>query len=153
MSEKVLTFEEWAKKHCIQDELNIKEVFEDARQGMIPAENAVAIPPVSEWPEDADYVALFWYNGHVGIDEGETAIKLIPRPKPVWTPKAGEAVFTNGDDGEGVLYAVVTEVVTGEGVRVTFPDGDYGLYDFDRVKPGNMKYFGKPWSEIPGGVE
>lgn len=153
MSDKMLTYEEWQSDLGLGG-MPLRGAFEKARQGMISSENAVVIPPVSEWPKYADCVALFWYNEHVGIDEGETAIKLIPRPKPVWTPKVGEAVFAlDALEPNGVWVAKVLRVISGNEVFIVCNDGDESHWGISRLKPFHPDHIGKPWDEIPGGVE
>lgn len=165
MSDKMLTFEEWAKKHCIQDELNINAVFEDARVGMIPAENAVVIPPVSEWPEWATGVRMVFEEGgawntptSTGVSSTSQRIKTvpethIPRPKPVWVPQVGDRVFLLWDF-IGCPYVQVGKLVQVNGINVqVLVDGVERAWGLANVKPFHESHIGKPWDEIPGGYK
>lgn len=127
--------------------------FASGRQGMIPAENAVVIPDVSEWPDDA--IAIhFSYASATACYSGMQIISRIPRPKPVWVPKVGEAVFFCTTDLTGQVARVIGfEIDHPNCWSVINADGNTILPSKEHVKPFHPDHIGKPWSEIPGGVE
>lgn len=101
--EGVMTFDEWMSRFrkpnvdlytigCLE------EAWIAARQGMIPAANAVVIPDVKEWPEDAEYVELAYLkHGHIFLK----SITEIMRPVEAWRPKADDIVTGWDRDGKG----------------------------------------------------
>ena len=81
----LMTFEEWWQTKPMYKDL--KEAFEAtfnaARLGTIPAENAIEVPEVGDWPEWAKGVRLY-YTKFSDTDDGD--IVFIPRPVPVFVP-------------------------------------------------------------------
>lgn len=154
MSDKMMTFEEWCKKHDMdQDNQFVVAMFHDARLGTIPAENAVVIPDVSEWPNDMTHLCVEAYDEH-----GSWWKKLaeIPRPKPVWVPRIGEKCFYElkiMNSGLELSHIAVEECdfecdskvmrMKPSGIAIRFID----------LKPFHSDHIGKPWDEIPGGVD
>lgn len=150
--EKMLTFEEWCKKHGMnQNSALVVAMFHEARIGTIPAENAVVIPPVGEWPDDA-LAIHFSYASATACYSGMQIISRIPRPKPVWVPQVGEAVFVLRDVRGNVNVGIVTQTGWEEKVEVTI-FGNTKQEWIPDVKPFHESHIGKPWDEIPGGVE
>ena len=68
----------------------IKRAICYARQGMIPAANAIQIPPESEWPKDATDIQLLYTNPSTVFMR--IPIAIIPRSKPAWKPKVGDKI-------------------------------------------------------------
>lgn len=96
--DEVLSFEEWYHKYRDSDDfykpfpVNLEDAFKAARQGMIPAKNAIQLPEEIEWPSFAmGIVVQYQYDiDHYNI--GQQPIKYIPRSKPKWTPEMGDKV-------------------------------------------------------------
>ena len=67
-----------------------QRIWNDARQGMIPAANAIQIPPESEWSKDATDIQLLYTNPSTVFMR--IPIAIIPRSKPAWKPKVGDKI-------------------------------------------------------------
>lgn len=162
--EKMMTFEEWDKLSPFHfgtksAEEYKRDLFQMARKGMIPAENAVVIP---EWPNDKDIVGVVigWDCNGPGChleEEGKDyykLIKYIPRPKPVWVPKVGEAVFLNPIEAHKPIYVGIIEhpdCDDSEQFFARYGRNDRCYWYIDRIKPFHESHIGKPWDAIPGG--
>jgi hypothetical protein len=145
-TKKPLEFEEWdAKKadHWNGDYAKDRlELWEAARQGMIPADRAMEIPEVGEWPDEAKGISIrfcdfdeeYW-NDLVAAQR----ILYIPRPTPAWTPKSGEAVYA----GSSCNVVIPTRIENG----IVYTDG-WGSYNTSSCKPFSESAIGKPWGEI-----
>lgn len=147
---KSLTYEEWKESLGLGD-LPLRGAFDKARVGMIPAENAVVIPDVSEWPRHATGINVTYAWDCFDEAIGSPVIAYIPRPKPVWVPRVGDRVFAL-DTTDGMVHVGVIEEVNGNMSLVT-SCGKKGWFHNKELKPFNDSYIPKPWSEIPGGVE
>lgn len=143
MSKKALTFEEvWISSDREPGELKdyALNVFELARLGMIPAEGAIAAPPVEEWPEWAEYAELA-YVGKMGAGVGEVrSINKSYRPAPAWTPKVGDGVFWRDTKVIFTIAAIDNSIyVLSKG----------GWASLGELKPASsLDQLGKPWEEI-----
>lgn len=142
--EKAFTFEQW-KLLCDQatyrdEDARLEVMFKEARQGMIPAENAVVIN-WSEAPEDAIGLELRWDFG--GMSEYYSTVE---RPKPVWVPQVGEAVFVNW--GSSTVVCRYLGLDDGQEMVIA-PNGDTTMIYSKERKPFHESHIGKKWSEIP----
>lgn len=153
--EKALTvLEAWKEvqlKHTLGVEDAFAHGFAAGRVGMIPESEAVRIPPVT-WRDDfavlsvelvaknSNYECV--YSGHIAD---------IPRPIPAWAPKLDEPIFFIGPDGGVSVGKVNQETVDGLSIMAT-NGGRWSSHGM-KMKPFNAAYIGKPWDEIPGGLE
>lgn len=142
---KPMTFEEWYNS----PDNTFGACWDAARIGMIPEDEAIRIPPESEWPEGADGIRVHYTFPHVDYAYGTDPIKIIPRSKPAWVPKVGEPVFV-AFNGERQHYVGLYRGITSNAYGV-FLNGDWCAVSFGNIKPFNPAYIGKPWSEIPEG--
>ncbi len=151
---KPMTFEEWDFEFNGNDNRDETEMirrgwFNAARIGMIPEDGAIRIPPEKEWPEDALAIKVEYVTKARLAAISPWEIKIIPRSKPAWAPKVGEAVFMDDRDQSGHILVGVVASFNGDGyAMVGTPDTHWYL---DYLKPFNPAYIGKPWSEIPEG--
>jgi hypothetical protein len=152
-----MTFEEWSLVIMHDPDIDMfqstaLDLFNMARQGMIPEDEATRIPPVEEWPPEATHIELVYVDetrkefGKQFID----SFAFIPRPTPQWTPNVGDAVFWNG--GQEVANMVVrVNRSTKDGISVLSTSGGRWSAKLSNLKPFDPAYIGKPWDEIPGG--
>lgn len=159
-----MSFEEWIADYSDRVDTSTsawtddaKDAFESARLGMIPAENAVVIPPVSEWP--------VWSKGIVAVHsndsrsecedwpESDGYVAFIDKPVPAWVPKVGEAVFVVRGTDVDVSVCRFSHVDEHGIWRVVTVKGQEQGFTDSLVKPFHPDHIGKPWGEIPGGVE
>ena len=75
-----LTFEEWDNYVFPMNGVTNKDLFNIARQGMIPAENAITLPPESMWPKWARSIRIEYSKSDCA--DSESYIKDIFRTKP-----------------------------------------------------------------------
>lgn len=154
-------YEDWNKNggwneelECSNSARNWREVWKQARQGMIPEDEAVRIPPVSEWPVWARRITV-WYDGFRDQSEEEDGaakiIKEIKRPAPAWTPKVCDVVFCLSDGHGKEIYV---GVITAGGrynecdFLVKTNDGDEGDWTLSNLKPFDASKIGLPWEQI-----
>lgn len=158
---KALTFEEWYKKVQI-DRISSLRIFDLARQGMIPEDEAVRV----DWErnkgcsgariiyEYGDTGEVIWRGGPNGdslclYGNGKIEVGYWTRaPKPAWTPKVGEAVFYDGS--AYVHVATVTGFYTRDS-QYTILLSNGGVVDRVKIcelKPFDASKIGKPWEEI-----
>ena len=159
-NEKMMDFKEWNELSAWDLKIDTREefmqyLFEKARQGTIPASSdlgeAVRIPPVSEWPEWAsDMVCEF--RSDFGRTQHVLRFHTQSRPVPQWVPKVGEAVFLFHGEHSSVG---VGEIHTDFGPDFVIKNGamQRPIVHLSDLKPFNPKYIGKPWDQIPSGVE
>lgn len=146
---KILTFEEWYEKEgqAYVEEV-VRKPWNAAREGMIPADNAVMIPSVT-WREDFAFLSVELVaknNNYERVYSGHIAD--IPRPIPSWVPKVGEAVFAVFGESTECRFSVARYEGNG---RVTWPNGRLSeIGEVDRCKPFDASKIGKAWDEIPG---
>lgn len=89
MSEKMLTLEEWEER--LEFSNDWVDMFNAARQGMIPADEPLVIDLRKvEWPDWANHIMVF-FESNTGMTC--QTIKTITRPIPAWQPKEGEWVW------------------------------------------------------------
>lgn len=147
--DKLMSYEEWLRswdrgifmREAMIDGGIPKELWYAARQGMIPADRAIEIPDVSEWPEWAEEVRVFFSNSKDGDAHYGTFIRTITRPVHVWVPKEGEPVFV----GNSVSVGIVERKMDSGRIKIqgyVFPTEEENLKPFDPAK------IGRPWSEI-----
>jgi hypothetical protein len=149
MSEKMMSFEEW--KDSVWDiatntpplETGLKELFDKARLGTIPAWGVIAAPPVEKWDAETTELAIYAYDQH-GCQQ--FYLGTVPRPTPAWTPKVGEAVFAKIQPSNKLIVGRIHRV-SGEIVDIEY-DGIILGGTFLDVKPFSESKIGKPWSEI-----
>lgn len=151
---KPMTFEEWIE-HCGFQWSGVAERdwYDSARIGMIPEDEAIRIPPEKEWPDWAIGIEINFTQQDSIVSRHSARyqkIMYIPRSKPSWVPKVGEAVFITFNRGRshyvGLYKGTVTSTSTAWGVLLT---GSGFETSFENLKPFNRAYIGKPWSEIP----
>jgi hypothetical protein len=164
MMEKVLDFDEWFGKNknlipfgTIESmESFFKTVWHSARQGMIPADRAVEVPEVSEWPDWAIGVRLVFEETGMWRDSGYPGGQTVrqvqntwfPRPTPQWSPKIGEAVFYRKNDGEIGVGTAHKHFDLPERWYVTQLDGTtYVVWEKD-MKSFHPEAIGLSWGEI-----
>lgn len=159
---KAMTFEEWkaiAFERCgvFGDVKNVERIWDSARVGMIPEDEAVRIPPVSEWPEWAVGMHLVfcesgeWSDDSLDDNEWKHGGRIMPsdswidRPVPAWVPRVGEVVFYNETES-------IRKIVGINNGRFQLSTGPWA--DIEELKPAtSIEQIGKPWDEIPGGGE
>ena len=148
-----MTFEEWwtgdhPEKSDYGTWTNLaRQTWNAARLGMIPAEGAIAVPDVGEWPTWAECAILCWSSevDFRGASRLEFAGVRIVRPAPEWSPKVGVAVFAyNG----GMPWIAVVESINDGVPFVRCSDGDKSNWSLGNIKPFSEKSIGKPWEEI-----
>ena len=176
MTEKnnAMTFEEWwTSKPMYKD---LKEAFEATfnagRIGHLPADRAIEVPDVGEWPEWATAIQTRYVNipksdyedgdywdrttgcggsKALGWTDQWTEIQFIPRPVTEWVPKAGDAVFVNHPqkiriDCYGVIpVCKVKEILNGYYELEAIPNIAWNV---ESLKPFSPEKIGLPWSEI-----
>lgn len=148
------TFEEWWERFPVDNRLSgpkkdFESIFKSAREGMIPADRAIEVPDVGEWPEWADCVVLHYGGCNVQVSN----IAVIPRPVPTWVPKVGDAVFALDTNQTTVIVAIVKEIKNQHDAIIDY----FGRICVHAVsfsgskifcKPFDASKIGKPWSEI-----
>lgn len=147
-----MTFEEWDKATTGDKWFSqgyLKGIFDLARKGMIPEDEAVRIPPVEEWGQAKGIVVIFSHlNDHTNWNSKNRTevIKYIPRPVPAWTPKVGEAVFAVIDEHRECRFSIAR--YEGDN-RVTWPNGRLSAVgEVDKIKPFSPEKIGLKWEEI-----
>ncbi len=123
--------------------------FAAGRVGMIPEDETVRIPPVSEWPNWAVGIEMtFTQQDSLGSQSSVQCKKLlyIPRPTPAWVPQDWEPVIFAKPEDDTTLHGVYFkgEIHFGD-IYYTASGMRYAKFDASKI--------GKPWDEIPGGVE
>jgi len=149
MSEKMMTEREiWDRSNKEPGPIRdlVDEVFLLARRGTIPAEGAISVPDVGEWPEWADEIRVVYAHNSGRVVYRVPIIKIIPRPIPAWTPKVGEVVFFR--DPNMVHVAVIHGIDRGIRYEVQKADGQFDGGTITTIKPFDPAKIGKPWSEI-----
>lgn len=132
--------------HHNLDVVQIAETaWNDARIGYIPADRAIEVPEVGEWPEWANCVVVHYG----GCDVQVSNIATIPRPVPAWTPKVGDAVFAYN----GGMPWVAKVIPEPEGTKVSdfyvvCSDGQESWWGKDGLKPFDHAKIGLPWEEL-----
>jgi len=119
------------------------KLWDAARVGMIPEDQAVRIPDVGKWPQIAVGCRLAFDcvhsdGGHTFVLAGDTP--YIPRPVPVWAPKESELVFFLDTES---IYKV--ERINSDG-RYILVGGN--VAELHELKEGDASKIGKPWGEI-----
>ena len=145
MDEKMMSFEEW--REGVTNRTH-REDFDLARQGTIPASEAVRIPISWDSRPWATYVKIAYCSKDMAktSDRCGDVIMTIPRPVPQWVPKVDEPIFY----GNSCSVTLVMEGFTLDGLIKT---KDFGFVPGNSIKPFNPKHIGKPWHQIPSGVE
>lgn len=150
-------FEEWKNIPCTVDtrDEHMEILWNIAREGMIPADQAIKVPPVEEWPEWATEIK-FSYMGSNGLSR--KFISTIPRPVPAvpkWTPKVGDRVFAmTSFDFLGIVgIEIIIPALSGgpDTFFVRLSTGDESSispYGIGYLKPFDASKIGLPWSEI-----
>jgi hypothetical protein len=148
MMEKMLSFEEWMDEFQCRG-LTMQQILDKARQGLIPADRAIEVPPVEQWPSDAMSISIDF------MDESDNYIgsvcEDISRPRPQWSPQIGEAVFCLSDEKVPTIYI---GKVTGKGslresnLMVKTHDGQTGEWTIGALKPFDQSKIGLRWGEI-----
>lgn len=158
--DKALTFEEWRKEYNTRYKGILNEdmalmVWDAARIGMIPADRAVEIPDVSEWPEWAKTVCLFYseyvdkYGGYICRD-GDI-ITRITIPVPAWVPKVGDRVFAlvvRIDEGKEKRFVGIDEIASFDASVYPVMKSNGYAADPKFIKPFSPEKIGLPWEEI-----
>ena len=98
--EGVLTFAEYIND--INGPWDSASVWNAARQGMIPAANAVEMPDEEYWPDWAKCIVCE-FSSEDGVTHGCDPALIIPRSKPVWKPCEGDKVVY-WFDGRTAVY-------------------------------------------------
>lgn len=155
---KPMTFEEWYNLHNMAfwtwKEDAKRHFFDTARQGTIPEDEAIKIPPVEEWPGGANSIRMC-YSSHTPkhpkdwhhTDDPAGMVQYIPRPDPAWTPKVGEAVFARMADTTRV-GKVISADIKANYYYVRTQDGLEDGYGGFCLKPFDPAKIGLPWDEI-----
>lgn len=147
---KALTFEEWYEKEgqAYVEEV-VRKSWNAAREGMIPADRAIEVPDVGEWPAGSKGISIRFADYDEEYFDDLVAgwnIKYIPRPVPAWVPKVGDPVFAVFGESTECRFSVARYEGNG---RVTWPNGRLSeVGEVDRCKPFDASKIGKPWSEI-----
>ena len=124
----------------------VYEVIQLSRLNTIPADRAIEVPDVGEWPKGSRGITILFTDGtQRDWDDfrrgNEWKIAYIPRPVPAWTPKVGDAVFY----ANGCNVTLVKDGFTGDCLVST---KDFGFVPIDQLKPFRESAIGLPWSEI-----
>lgn len=141
--DKCISFEEWDNETFVRniakfDEAERRACFEAARRGMIPADRAVEIPDVSEWPEWATSVVTVWSRQK---EKWTTEISRISKLVPAWVPKDWEPVIFAKPEDDTTLHGVYF------GGEIHYGDLYYTARGMRYTKFDPAK-IGRPWSEI-----
>jgi len=119
-----------------------------AREGMIPADQAVKVPPVEEWPSRA--IGIAWFYTYLPVHDlkgvDATGAFFFPRPTPTWMPKVGEPVFFKIQP-RGTLITALVDRVVGNTVEIKHDGIRLGGLISD-VKPLDVSKIGLPWEKI-----
>lgn len=141
------TYRELEEKYILTHNMTAIDLanwaMDQALDGMIPAANSIQIPPESEWPEWADCVKVVYpaYDN----DHSEIVIKNIPRPKPQWVPKEGEAAFWLFESEVRVVK--ISQILFGSISIKTLTDSRYST-DLKYLKPFDATKIGLSWGKI-----
>jgi hypothetical protein len=155
-----ITYEQWYKLFGLV--ASTEQIFNAARQGMIPADNTIAIPRVEDWPEWAKSAKFIYSEYPVGgfVKKELDVIYAIPRPtppKPQWTPKVGDTVFAGEPETTiGIIANPCPSFLLDETdvvYNVLCQDGHQGVWRAKFIKPFNKRYIGQPWDQIPNTPE
>lgn len=147
---KSLTFEEWdslATNLATDDGPFWEALFNAARQGMIPADRAIEVPDVGEWPRHATAIRVTYDWDCVDEAIGAPVIAVIPRPVPAWTPKVGDAVFANDTEDSGYILTLKIHDIDDEG-RCEMVDHFGTWWHRTHLKLFDQAKIGLPWEEI-----
>jgi len=149
---KPMTFEEWYRSTPISMPPTLKETWNAARLNMIPADRAIEVPDVGEWPEDAEGLAVCFMFEHEWENQVDwSRIKYIPRPVPTWVPDVGDAVFVNHPqkiriDCYGVIpVCKVKEILNGYYELEAIPNIAWNV---ESLKPFDPEKIGLPFDQI-----
>ena len=138
MGEKMLSFEEFLERYVHGERM--ADMFVLARQGTVPAENAIRIPPAEEWPDWA--VRIGWqFEGRGDFGAPNT----VPRPDPARAGKVVKAAFW-AFDGKVLIVRINNEVE--DGFEVVTAKGRKYLADAAHIKPFSPEKIGLPWDKI-----
>lgn len=151
----MMNLEEW-KKIVDTYSLSKESQFDLARRGTIPADQAIKVPPVEEWPEWAKGIMVYFCQepeeeflgkGNV-IDYIHKQASAVPK----WTPKVGDVVFAGYPKTEigkivkgPMLYRGLG---TGNAYTVKLMNGTEHDWDARDIKLFSPEKIGLPWEEI-----
>lgn len=142
---KLMTYDEWRSSKLFKDnseeDFYSKAAWNVAREGMIPENEAIRIPPENEWPKDADFISVRFYNK---IRDRLPVICEIPRPTSKWTPKVGDKVFVLINIHQSVGVGEISEILT-SGVRLK---NDSLQWSIGSIKPFDVNKIGMRWKDI-----
>jgi len=145
MMEKMLSFEEWEKYTNTTETSGSqywKDIFDKARQGVIPADRAIEVPPVSEWPEQAKGIVLSYTSGvEDDWSPSRLTVGYFSRPTPQWSPKEGEPCLFE-DEGRAVAGFIFNGQLFARGLMVA---------DWKKTRktsPFRPEVIGLSWGEI-----
>lgn len=147
---KPMTFEEW-DKDTYQGQLESLdgrlELFESARIGMIPEDEAIRIPIEKEWPDGANGIKVIYFFKSIDDAYGVMPIAVIPRSYLGWLPSPDDHVFFYYTD-----YVLVGKVKSLEKDMAVIVCGSRVFrIEFEYLKPFDLQHIHKSWSDIPEG--
>lgn len=153
MMENVLDYDEWAiyiNQTKMSGSQYWRDIFDKARQGMIPADRAIEVPEA--WPSWSKGAVLFFTDETIETcrewPENEGYVGYVSKPIPQWSPKIGEAVFYRKNDGETGVGTAHKHFDLPERWYVTQLDGTaYVVWEKD-MKPFRPEAIGLSWGEI-----
>ena len=155
MMEKILSFEEWWGTK-IPDRQSTAYAYAEsawnaARQGLIPADRAIEVPPVEQWPKWAKRISVLFDGAEQPLADKlglAGIIAIFPRPTSQWSPQIGEAVFIVRGDDIDVSVCRFSHIDEHGIWRVVTVKGQEQGFTASLVKPFDQSKIGLPWSQI-----
>jgi len=93
-----------------------------------------------------DYIKSIKIDGYGDDGEIDCTIYTIPRPKPTWVPKVGEAVFGYSNTTD-IVYAGTFKTNNFNGSSFDILVGGQ-IFEVHEIKPFTPENIGKRWEDI-----
>ena len=159
---KAMTFGEWWNGFDLPSEITTAKtltteaeiIWNAARLNTIPADRAIEVPDVGEWPIRANSVILSYspFSTEQQNRKGLWGlIKHIPRPVPAFVPRINDMVFFIDHKGHVDIGRIVTDGSDGsDGSNPSIRRSrnvDY-YTQVKNIKPFDPSKIGLPWEAI-----
>jgi len=143
---KAMSDKEIADKYRLGGYEQLTKIVNDARIGYIPADRAIEVPDVGEWPEDANEIRVEWAHNSGGVIYKYPLIAVIPRPVPAFIPEVGDLCFCRFENE--TIGIGRCDAVNEDGWQFMTMNFDHTVRMFSDVKKFNPSKIGLPWEEI-----
>jgi hypothetical protein len=155
VNEKPLDFRKWWFEQGVKCPNDIGSIAEQtwvaARVGMVPADEAIVIPPESEWPDDSELISVSFMRknnvvmGNMPEFSITKVIQVINRPKEKCIPTPGCPIFIK-EFGTYCIYTFSSYCFGKEECRVFGFERNFLVSD---IKLATTELRGEDWEAIP----